>query len=276
MSSAAGGTKKNAFTGSSVAENYAKFLAPFFLEPWADILLERIPVDAGNEVADIACGTGVVTRKAAVKAGSGGRAVGCDVSTAMLEQARQATAPLDAAPIEYFLSPAESLPFADGQFDVVLCQQGLQFFEERTVACSEMRRILRAGGVVGIAVWAKDHRRDPVSTYAEAIRERNIPPPYPGAFDDSKVTLSENEVAEILAGAGFSAIETGIKDLTLTWPSRDTVVSAIFGTPYGPLVSELPEEEREGLLSDLAAKFGESAEAPVTLATSAVLAKASA
>jgi len=270
----AGATKRNAFAASSVAENYAQLLAPIFLEPWANILVDGITVDAGNAGVDIACGTGVVTRKAAVKAGVTARVVGCDVSNTMLEQAEQTASPSGAATIEYVLASAEALPFADGQFDVALCQQGLQFFEDRTGAASEMRRVLRPGGVVGIAVWAKDHRREPISTYAETIRERNIPAPYPGAFDDSKVTLSESEVAEVLADAGFTAIETRIQNLTSTWPSRDTVVSAIFGTPYGPLVSGLPQEERDALLNELAAKFGESAQAPVTLSTSAVLAKA--
>ena len=129
---------------------------------------------------------------------------------------------------------------------------------------------------MGIAVWAKGHRREPISTYAQTMRELGIPAPYLDAFDDSKVTLDDEEVKEILAGAGFSSVEARIQDLTSSWPNRDAVVSAIFGTPYGPLVANFPSDQRKQLLDNLAAKFEAGDDGSVRLVTSAVLAKATA
>ena len=139
-------SKKDAFAASSVPVNYAKYLAPVLFEPWADTLLDLVHVDQGQAVADIACGTGVATRKAAVKVGAAGRVVGCDVSTTMLEEAEQTAAPSGAAQIEYVLSSADALQLPDDQFDVLLCQQGLQFFDDRNAAAAEMHRVLSPEG----------------------------------------------------------------------------------------------------------------------------------
>jgi ubiquinone/menaquinone biosynthesis C-methylase UbiE len=97
----------------------------------------------------------VVARAAARRAGGEGHVVATDVSGAMLARSAAAGASRGAAPIEYREASADALPFEDGSFDVVLCQQGLQFFPARAAALGEMRRILRPGGGVGIAVWAE-------------------------------------------------------------------------------------------------------------------------
>ena len=73
-----------------------------------------------------------------------------DVSAPMLARSAAIGAPAGAAPIKYREASADALPFEDGAFDVVLCQQGLQFFPAQAAAVGEMRRVLRLGGVAGI------------------------------------------------------------------------------------------------------------------------------
>jgi ubiquinone/menaquinone biosynthesis C-methylase UbiE len=131
-----------AFTAASVAENYELRLAPVMLEPWAEILLGIAAVQSGDRVLDVASGTGVVARIAARHAGRNGLVVASDVSGPMLAHAATHAASPEAASIEYLEAPATDLKVPDGGFDIVLCQQGMQFFGDRRAAALEMHRVL--------------------------------------------------------------------------------------------------------------------------------------
>ena len=131
---------------------YDEVMVPRLFDPWAELLLDQLKLQRGQSVLDVACGPGTVTRKAALRVGPSGRVTGCDFSPAMLELARSKT--VDAgAPIEYLECSADALDVPDDSYDVATCQQGLQFFPDRPAALAEMRRVLRPGGTLGVAVW---------------------------------------------------------------------------------------------------------------------------
>ena len=132
---------------------YDEILVPRLFIPFAELLLDEVGISAGLEVLDVACGPGTVSRRVSTRLGPSGRVTGCDLSAAMLEVAAAKPALDDAAPITYRLCPADALDVPDGAFDVVLCQQGLQFFPDRLGAIGEMRRALKPGGRAGVAVW---------------------------------------------------------------------------------------------------------------------------
>src|ERR1700732_4783842 len=127
------------------AERYERYPARYILGPWAPLLVEAARLTAGERVLDIACGTGVVTRAAAKRVGPTGRIVGIDLNPGMIAVARSLPAPIGAS-IEWLERSALDLQLEDASFDVVLCQQGLQFFPDKTVALQEMRRVLDNGG----------------------------------------------------------------------------------------------------------------------------------
>lgn len=131
---------------------YDEIMVPRLFDPWAELLLDQLAIQTGQSVLDVACGPGTVTRKAALLVGPTGRVTGCDLSPAMLELARSKTVD-GGAPIDYLECSADALNVPDGSCDVVTCQQGLQFFPDRPVALAEMRRALRPGGTLGVAVW---------------------------------------------------------------------------------------------------------------------------
>jgi demethylmenaquinone methyltransferase/2-methoxy-6-polyprenyl-1,4-benzoquinol methylase len=104
---------------------------------------------------DVACGTGMLTRAAALRVGRDGAAVGVDVSEGMLRRARRWRPPPKAAEPDFVTADALQLPFDDGQFDAVTVGFGLRNMPDYRAALAEMRRVARPGGrivVLEIAV----------------------------------------------------------------------------------------------------------------------------
>ncbi len=132
-----------------VAELYeAKFVPALFAE-WAPRLTELAAVKPGDAVLDVACGTGIVARTAAEIVGSGGRVVGVDLNAAMLAVASRVR-----PDIEWRQGDVAQLPFADAEFDAVLCQMAMMFFPDRARALGEMRRVVKVQGTVAVCVPA--------------------------------------------------------------------------------------------------------------------------
>jgi len=125
------------------AQAYERYLVTAVMAAFADDLVEI--VRPGDRVLDVACGTGIVARRAAAR---GAEVVGADLNGQMLAVASAAE-----PAIEWLEADAADLPFPDGAFDVVLCQQGLQFMPDPAAAVAEMRRVLAPGGRLAVSVW---------------------------------------------------------------------------------------------------------------------------
>ena len=140
-------------TGSA-AERYERVLVPAIFAPWAADLVELAQLQDGERVLDVACGTGVVARHAAQKVGTTGHVTGLDLNQGMVRVARSLPSVPEAAAIVWIEGSALAMHLPDAAFDVVLCQQGVQFFPDRLAALHEMRRVLVPGGRVLVSVWA--------------------------------------------------------------------------------------------------------------------------
>ena len=134
----------------SAAEVYEEFFVPALFADWAAPVCAAAGLKPGDAVLDVACGTGVLARAAWAGVGPQGRVVGLDCNDGMLEVAARG-----AAPIEWRLAQAEALPYDADSFDAVVSQFGLMFFEDRVAALKEMRRVLRPGGRLAVAVWGR-------------------------------------------------------------------------------------------------------------------------
>jgi ubiquinone/menaquinone biosynthesis C-methylase UbiE len=240
------------------------------------MLLEKVGVRSGDRALDVASGTGVVARLAARYAGPEGRVVASDVSATMLTHAATRAASPGGAPIEYLEAAATELPVADHAFDVVLCQQGLQFFADRAAAAAEMHRVLRPGGAVGMAVWARGQRIEPFDDYADALIEASVDPPFPNAYESSSFVIGPEELQTLLSDAGFAEIAVSVVEHTIVWPDAETKAAGILGTPYGPLVARLAPDRRAALELDLLGRAPATHGASVRRTTAAVLARAKA
>jgi SAM-dependent methyltransferase len=159
------------FSVGSIAGVYEEIYVPRIFIPWARLLLDRAALRPGEAVLDVATGPGTVARIAAERVGAQGRVVGADFSEAMIAIARAKPRTADAAPIEYRVSPAAPLDVDDEAFDVVTCQQGLQFFPDRAAAVKEMYRALKPGGRVVAAVWGEIALQPNFAAVDAALRE---------------------------------------------------------------------------------------------------------
>jgi SAM-dependent methyltransferase len=138
-------------SGSGPAR-YEQFVAPL-MKPFIESLIMST-VRSGDAVLDVACGTGFATRAARAAVGPSGTVAALDLNPGMLEEARDRC---DSA-VDWREASALELPFPDGSFDSVICQQGVQFFPDPVAGLAEMRRVLRPGGRVGVTVWAPVRR----------------------------------------------------------------------------------------------------------------------
>ena len=138
------------------AEGYESYMVPTLFGPCA-----RIPAadpKPGEPVLDVGCGTGIVAREVASRAGTTAEVTAIDPSANMLAVAK-AAADRDGLTIEWREGNAEQLPFHDDAFDLVLCQFALMFVADKAAALSEMRRVVTGSGRVLISVWQRLDRR---------------------------------------------------------------------------------------------------------------------
>src|SRR5258706_12221165 len=175
------------FTNPAVPKAYDEYFVPRLFEPWAKLVLEEARLRPGEALIDIATGPGTVARLAAPILGPKGRMVATDIAKPMLEIARAKSALRNAAPIEYVESGAAPLAAPSDAFDVVMCQQGLQFFPDRPAALREMLRVLRKSGRAYFPAWPGFGRTEILAPFNLALRAtgpaglpRISPPPFPG------------------------------------------------------------------------------------------------
>ena len=238
---------------------YESVLVPRMFVPWGHRLLDELELAAGEVVLDVACGPGSVARLAAARVGPRGRVIGCDLSPAMLAIAGAKPAVDGGAAIEYHEASAERLPVAEGTSDVVTCQQGLQFFPDRPAAVAEMRRVLRPGGRIGIAIWTEIDRAPPFRALGDAIEAvagAELADRYrggPWGFPDGE------RLGALLEDAGFDEVQVSTRVLPLSFEGGPAqLVSTLAATP---LAGELSDEDWRRLVEAVANIAGEG---PIT------------
>ena len=144
--------------GWDKAANYYESYWQQQLKPAQDLLLESAAIQRGEKVLDIACGTGLVSFRAAEQVGSNGYVLATDISDRMIELATRTSETKSITNIQFTRMDAEQLTIADESFDVVICALGLMYVPDPLLAMNEMKRILKPGGRAVAAVWGeRDH-----------------------------------------------------------------------------------------------------------------------
>jgi len=165
--------------------------------------------------------------------GANGQVVAVDISPDMLAVARSHPAPAG-APIEWRAGDATSLDLPADTFDLVLCQQGLQFFPERAAALREVRRVLTGEGRVVLNVWQALERHPVFKALCEA-EARHLGVPLADVASPWSLPDDE-ELRELMSVAGFQRIEITAESLDALFPSPDRFVelTVLAGTAVVP------------------------------------------
>jgi SAM-dependent methyltransferase len=223
---------------------YQRHLVPAIFTACADHLLDLAAVGPGDRVVDVACGTGIVARRAAARVGPVGAVTGVDVNDEMIAVAREAD-PDGVARWER--ADAAALPVPDGDADVVLCQHGMQYLPDRPAALAEARRALRPGGRLGVAVWRSIEHQPGFAALADALER--VAGPAAGDIMRTPFGGPDPDTLRLLmAGAGFADPHTRIGVITVRFPSpREFLVRQVSASPLVGVVGVLPAERLAAL-----------------------------
>ena len=224
-------------SGGSFPDQYEDVNVTAFFRVFANDLIDRAAPAAGERMLDVATGTGIVLRTALERQPELARAVGLDLSAAMLEVARR-TVGDDAELLE---GNAESLPFGDGEFDLVTCQQGLQFVPDRAAALAEFRRVSSGGGRIAVACWRSLEHQPGPSALADLADQ--LGPEVAGAAG-APFALDHEALAALVGDAGFTSVEAIDVTLDSSYPSAERLVEGFeTGTPLALMLPNVDPDD---------------------------------
>jgi ubiquinone/menaquinone biosynthesis C-methylase UbiE len=234
----------------NAAALYERYVS-LIMDPWVRCLVDVATLQPGEHILDIACGTGFVARLAAQAVGVKGRVVGIDLNPSMIEAARAASEREAATTTDWRIGDVAALPFENGGFDVVLCQQGLQFFPDRVQALREMRRVLRLGGRLAFTVWSAIADTPYQAALADALA-RHVSPEA-GSMARAPCALHDAaQLHRLVASAGFRDVRVRPTIATTKLPLPEEFVPGhLAALPMAPAIARLTHERRAALIEDM-------------------------
>ena len=190
----------------------------------AERLVDSVNPAAGSSVLDVAGGTG---NAALAAARSNCRATCTDYVPELLDRARE-RARAERLDIAFETADAEALPYADGAYDAVLSVFGAMFAPDQPAAASELARVCRPGGLIGIAAWT------PEGFLGDWFRATAAHAAPPAGLTSPLRWGTEDGIAELL-GDAVSSIQTRRRAFTWRFTDAEAFVS-LFRSRYGPTV----------------------------------------
>jgi SAM-dependent methyltransferase len=193
--------------------------------PVAERLASSLRIVADEKVLDVACGSGNGAIAAARRAW--GNTTGADFVPALLERGRERAA-AERVDVEFVEADAQDLPFADGDFDVVMSIFGAMFAPDQERTAAELLRVCRPGGRIGMANWTPDGGIG--AMFMTIAKHTGGPPPglLPPALWGTEERLRE------LFGDGISDLQVERRPSRQTFRSIDHYLE-FFRTYFGPV-----------------------------------------
>jgi SAM-dependent methyltransferase len=231
----------------NAARLYEQGIVPTMSKPLTEMMFDHVPLQDGDRVLDIACGTGIAARVAVQRFPNLAGIVGVDLNSGMLDVARE-NMPATPIPIEWHQANACELPLPDHQFDVILCQHGLQFIPDKLKALAEMRRVLAPNGRLALLVWSEP------TPYQASLAEALARHVSESASTSCLAPFSLRDavaIQKLLDEAKFRV--TGMKKLMLMRRLPASVLDFAAGQPYARDVEAAPEKARAAIERDVQA-----------------------
>ena len=192
------------------------------LRPAQDLMLALADLKPGERVFDVACGTGLVTFRAAEAVGPSGVVAASDISEDMVASVAAAAASRGIAG-DFRRMDAETLDHRDATFDVVICALGLMYVAEPANALREMRRVLVPGGRAAAVVWGARNNCGWAEIFP-IVERRTASDVCPMFF----ALGTGSTMAEAFRSAGFSDVRETRLAVPIVFPSADAAIGAAF------------------------------------------------
>ena len=208
------GDSETGQVSEDAAKIYEEVYLPALFKEWCPLVVEAADIQKGHRVIDVACGTGALAIAAAGRTGTEGTTVGIDINEGMLSIARSKS-----SSVEWLNAPAEALPFEDDNFDCVVSQFGLMYFDNQENAIREMMRVLRPGGSLAVVVWDKLEHNSGLA--AEDQLWRNVFGEEMG--DESPYLLGDSIVLErLFKSSGITDVQVSTRQGTARFESIES------------------------------------------------------
>ena len=194
------------------APRYATAGAPLLCAPTA-LVLDRLGLQPGHDVVDLACGPGTIALPAARDVGAGGSVTGIDLAERQLEIARR-DAP-HGPTVRFQHRDASALGLPDRSADAVACGLGLPYFREPLRALREAVRVGRPGAAVVWTAWGGPFLGRPGERFRAALIRNDVPPPLPA------LVQTPDSLARLAFRAGLQDVVIEEHDVDYAYPSFD-------------------------------------------------------
>ncbi len=204
-------------------------------------LLRAAELAPGEQVLDVACGTGQISLPAAAAVGAEGSVLGVDLSERMVEAGRTLAQRERVRNLEFARMDAATLALPDARFDAVLCSLGLMYLPDPAAAVREMHRVLRPGGRLVLSVWGERKRCGWAGLF-EIVDAEVASEVCPLFFGLGR----QDALARVCREAGFEPIAEQRRADTLVYADGDEACQAAFvGGPVALAWSRFSSEVRE-------------------------------
>ncbi|MFU2210185.1 methyltransferase domain-containing protein [Solidesulfovibrio sp. C21] len=233
-------------------EAYERYIVPAWMGRWAEALVAAGAVGAGDRVLDVACGTGVVARKAARLVGPKGRLTGVDFNEDMVRAAKRFADQEGLSGIEWHCGDVLGLPGDKPEYDVVLCQQGVQFFPDRPAALKAMRAALVPGGRLVLSCW-RAVARIPLFAVLADVLEGYFGPAMRAGFQASSSLSDREDLRALLQEAGFNDIRVRLEIQAARHPDLLELLAGYLSVfPSGTAIAAMSETDRAAMFRSMA------------------------
>lgn len=205
--------KRNMKIWNEIAPRYHRRFASSNNGPFQSTkqLVELLDIKKGDFVLDVACGTGVVTKKLQQKTGSSGHVIGADTSVTAIKIAKRENK--KASNLLFVNADAENLYFKE-KFDAITCQYGLFFFPNAIKALKNMKNSLKDEGKIGISVHGHKDKVPFFGSILDAVTQF-IPDYIPPGTPSLDRYGTKKALKEEISKAGFSRIS--VKDFVFKY-----------------------------------------------------------